>query len=594
MVNSLSDGNDGALAEAQRVADEAFASMEALNPDSSSLLVLGIGSGAFLNRLLVAYGPSSPADEPKHEALPTKRVPLWVVEPDDSLVQQASAQYDWSLALQSGQLQIFSGENALHRLEQAIAEPWAAPPTQFSSSPDTQWDQRGMQAAVERVTAAANRRGNAVRALAEVWRAQHAEPTGGAWRERYDEGKKIKVLLLSTRFSLFTRHCVSALGRAFERLGHDAHVLLESSDAQRLGPQVLQETVHDLAPDLIVTINYPRNFFHRWGCNLDGIPLCSWVQDPPIELRRAEAHSHHTELDFFFSNVREYSEEIEQLGFGTAPILMVPTDPEVFAPGEPTERERERYGCDVSYVSTILERVVSDLFRPSRDMQDPRAQRMYETTYRIVEERLANGDSPPTPQEYRDIILQFVGTTTPSPSQEAGVKQMMVHLEDEVGRMAIRGLPVEWLVRAGHAVGFYGLGWEEHPVLGEHLRGVIPYGPPLATLLRASSLHLCNHEWSMLTMKFFDCSATGTLPLVRWVDPERDTFPIADRYEEDRDIICFRSREELLDKARYYLSHPGERQRIAARGREITLRNFTYTHAAETMLSGLRQHLRKA
>ena len=44
-------------------------------------------------------------------------------------------------------------------------------------------------------------------------------------------------------------------------------------------------------------------------------------------------------------------------------------------------------------------------------------------------------------------------------------------------------------------------------------------------------------------------------------------------FAEDKEAVLFGSVEECADKARYYLAHPAERERIAAAGRERTLRS---------------------
>jgi spore maturation protein CgeB len=47
-------------------------------------------------------------------------------------------------------------------------------------------------------------------------------------------------------------------------------------------------------------------------------------------------------------------------------------------------------------------------------------------------------------------------------------------------------------------------------------------------------------------------------------------------FEEDREIVMFRSPEELLDKADYYLSHERERQQIGYNGYRKVKENYSY------------------
>jgi spore maturation protein CgeB len=48
-------------------------------------------------------------------------------------------------------------------------------------------------------------------------------------------------------------------------------------------------------------------------------------------------------------------------------------------------------------------------------------------------------------------------------------------------------------------------------------------------------------------------------------------------YEPGKEVVVFRSLQELEEQIRYYLDHDEERRIIAIRGRERTLREHTYT-----------------
>lgn len=50
----------------------------------------------------------------------------------------------------------------------------------------------------------------------------------------------------------------------------------------------------------------------------------------------------------------------------------------------------------------------------------------------------------------------------------------------------------------------------------------------------------------------------------------------AELFEEDKEIVLFKTPEELIEKIEYYLEHDLERQRIAAAGHEKVLKCYTY------------------
>lgn len=197
---------------------------------------------------------------------------------------------------------------------------------------------------------------------------------------------------------------------------------------------------------------------------------------------------------------------------------------------------------------------------------------------------------------YQLLLDEYLQTEKPelfasTQTDEKAKASFLAMLENKPGRVALRSAAVSWLADAGFDLALYGDGWQHHPQLKRYDCGWIPYGRPLADMLRSSAIHLCIHNLWTLTMKVLDCLATGTLPLVNWTSPERDTGPITEWFQEDRDIILFRTKEELLDKVRYYLAHPDERKQIALRGREIALKHFTYSHAAAQMLDSIRTRL---
>lgn len=71
-------------------------------------------------------------------------------------------------------------------------------------------------------------------------------------------------------------------------------------------------------------------------------------------------------------------------------------------------------------------------------------------------------------------------------------------------------------------------------------------------------------------LRDFEAPMSGAFYLLDYVD-EIEAF-----FELDREIVCFSSRDELVEKVRYYLAHPDEREAIRAAGHERALRDHTW------------------
>lgn len=64
---------------------------------------------------------------------------------------------------------------------------------------------------------------------------------------------------------------------------------------------------------------------------------------------------------------------------------------------------------------------------------------------------------------------------------------------------------------------------------------------------------------------------------------------VGEFFEEDKEIVCFDTKEEMVDKVRYYLKHEEARQRIAQAAYERVLRSHTWQHRVQHMLSVIRE-----
>lgn len=84
---------------------------------------------------------------------------------------------------------------------------------------------------------------------------------------------------------------------------------------------------------------------------------------------------------------------------------------------------------------------------------------------------------------------------------------------------------------------------------------------------------------SGVPLRVFDILSVGGFVLTDYRKDAEDIF------REDEEIVMFRSPEEMLDKAAYYLKHPNERERIAQKGYRAAKERCSY----ERMLAELLQ-----
>jgi spore maturation protein CgeB len=131
---------------------------------------------------------------------------------------------------------------------------------------------------------------------------------------------------------------------------------------------------------------------------------------------------------------------------------------------------------------------------------------------------------------------------------------------------AERAQSIGELARSGIGVRIWGSFWDRwsDPAPGVTIEGRDVIRDDYARVVSASDINLCflrKINRDLQTTRSVEIPAAGGFMLAERTDEHRQLF------EEDVEAAYFSSNDELIEKCRYYLSHPEERKRIAAAGR---------------------------
>jgi len=88
-----------------------------------------------------------------------------------------------------------------------------------------------------------------------------------------------------------------------------------------------------------------------------------------------------------------------------------------------------------------------------------------------------------------------------------------------------------------------------------------------------------------LNMRTFEAMGTGSFLLTNWIPTIEEVF------EDGKHLVLYRSHDEMVDKAKYYLAHDTEREKIAAAGYEEVMAKHTIQHRVDRMLEVVNQKL---
>ena len=84
--------------------------------------------------------------------------------------------------------------------------------------------------------------------------------------------------------------------------------------------------------------------------------------------------------------------------------------------------------------------------------------------------------------------------------------------------------------------------------------------------------HRTGRVMRQVRLREFEGPMAGAFYVTGWLEE------LAEHYEIGREIVCYRSHQELAELCRYYLAHPEERERIRRAGHERARRCHTWQH----------------
>jgi spore maturation protein CgeB len=97
----------------------------------------------------------------------------------------------------------------------------------------------------------------------------------------------------------------------------------------------------------------------------------------------------------------------------------------------------------------------------------------------------------------------------------------------------------------------------------------------------AGDSHLADRRLTHLRLREFEAPMSGALYLTE------DQPELAEYFEPGKEVLTYTDQADLLDKARYYLAHPEQSERIRHAGLERARRDHTWQHRFSELFAAL-------
>ena len=591
------------------------------------IVVAGVDQGWLWQML---YGlPCAPPGLPGH------RPPLFFLVRQIEELWLALHLHDWRKLLADNRVRLFFGEDSAQQLEHAFLDDGHLPWPRLSLTIDPQLWPAGTN--LESILNACRAKlSNELQGVMNQLGSLYASPDPASLGQRFASGQPLRILGITSRYTTFLQYSMRDWLAAFEAMGHQTKLVIESADHETMTNLVYARTCAEFQPDLVVLIDHYRRELEGFPEN---VPCVMWIQDWLPNITTTKAGAAQTARDYVLGYGR--IECTRQYGYPASRFLpaMVGVNEKRFGSELVGSASADRlFCCDVSFVSHAstpadvlvqrnLETAASDgTRRLIRDIFD-RLLAIYDA-----------GQAVSDPQHMTALVQQSLLDLrlTIVPEHRETLVNFFSH---QVNNALFRHQTLNWLAELDLNIHLYGRGWETHPTLKRYARGPADNQTQLATIYRSSKINLhltphgavhqrvldglCAGGFFLIRHRPGDAAGIAYRPLCRWIREQRITsdeelrakatpqvrewiaaacaardwnvfdlgYPFVDELNlladsdytlagaalwEDYFQVAFASKTELHQKAERYLSDESERQRIVGRMVQPVLEKLTY------------------
>ncbi len=525
-------------------------------PEYDPLLVVGVRAGYELAALAPLL----------HRASGGRWQALYVVEPSPELFKAMLHIQDLTELIVSAHFYCFVGPEAVAQFKQFLADdPFKPLPKKVSVLSAAATAQDAAQAVSQVVKQRAE---TAVRLKRRIDQ-YYDRRSIAQWVEELNS--PLRVLQISSGFSHFVRYANRDIAQALEALGHQPRIIGERERVDFLTGPALLATIDEFKPHIIHHIDHMR--FESAQVYATRVIFLTSMLDFFPSLENENAAKRLGEWDFVTGYVGHWA----RFGYRTDRLLpqQPMTNERIFRPVELTVEQRKRFGCEVAYISNISKTPEQYFAEALAQIDDPAARRIAEAFFARVDGDFRAGTIYYTEADYRRALNEAGGEALPT----ATADRLVYAFFAEVGNALFRQLPLIALSEADVDLALWGRGWERHPQLGKHARGMLEHGEETNLAFNAAAINLHINQFQIRHNRLTDGYAAGAFFLVH-----RHT----DKVEYELADVLFAGGAQLVDQTRRYLGDPAARQANAQANREIALAHYSYRAQYERALRQMR------
>ena len=393
--------------------------------------------------------------------------------------------------------------------------------------------------------------------------------------------KKARILFIVSRFTTalqyHTRDCMEAAAR----LGYETRLLIEPDGLHCMKKTDLYKAFADFKPDICFAIDYFRKNYDEL---LEKMVWITWIQDllPPSTGNKELVESladRDIVMSCFISDLNG-----TKFGMNYKDVLRAPLSCNhlLYKNWTLTEEEQERYNCDIcivanetdydKYISEFLERIPDTERQNCLDIINVYLDLMEQECFFYGFETNLN------------LIMHIVEQLEIQWNRNF-VEFISRDIYYSIFYRRYKSLVVEWLLDSGYTnLKLYGNQWQTNEKFRPFAMGTIENGEKLSKALGASKISIGEHPHVSLPSKAIESISSGTLYIAHHIPEEDDAANARVYFVENKELVYYYNKKDLLEKIDYYLKHEEDRKKVIKAGQERIAADLTYDKMMERIL----------
>ncbi|MBN1832755.1 MAG: glycosyltransferase [Deltaproteobacteria bacterium] len=350
-------------------------------------------------------------------------------------------------------------------------------------------------------------------------------------------------------------------------------------DLNSISIEEIEYAIIQLMPAFVFSVNYPNGLSEV--CKKYSRTLLCWEIDPSIEVPRVLPEKN--EKAHIFTYRKKGIKDFLSSGFDHVEYLPLAANMKNRKPVTLNEHERQHYSSPLSFVgSSMLEQaehhketlisVYRDYCR-NHTIPFDQEHNPFTQVLAIQSRDFSRYQIPDLAQDLLEDFLDFFGETMPH-----HLDPIMLLAETAASRKRLSYLS---------GLGSLGLkiwgdgSWKQAEVSGARYMGPAGHKSEINKVYSGTLINLDIsriYQMDMINMRVFDIMACGGLVFAEYSEDLNELF------ELDKEVVAYRTSDELVRKVKYYLENQDEAKEIAQKGMMSVLERHTIRQRVEYIL----------